>query len=58
MFYYGFLEAYKILFVSDLAGDLIPEANSRYWEKLPSLWLPFELGVDKVQIVHVCSFFH
>ena len=48
MFYHGFLEAYKILFVSDLAGKLIPEADSRYYERPPSFWLPLESGVDKV----------
>ena len=46
MFKHGFLEAYKILFVSDLAGDLIPEVNGQYCEGPPSLWLPFELGAD------------
>ena len=48
MFYHGFLEAHKILFVSDLAGKLILEADSRYYERPRSFWLPFESEVDKV----------
>ena len=42
MFQHGFLEAHKILFVYDPAGDVILEADSRYREGPPSLRLPFE----------------
>ena len=50
MLEYGFLEAYKILFFFDLAGDFIPLADSRYCEGPPSLWLSLESGLDKVQL--------
>ena len=37
MSFHGFLEVYKIVFVSDLARDLTPEAGSRHCEGPPSL---------------------